>query len=305
VVTPAEVSVPGKSGFSWTSIVVGLAFLGVLGLAGLVALKAFLVEWRVFHPPRGPVPRPASAPRELAELGFLSQDGTPMRAWTLPSRNGAVIVFVHGSEGNRASLLAEALTLWRHGFGALLVDLPGHGDSAGTPHWDDDARAALRATLAEAGRLPGVTVVGAFGFSLGGYPLGQMVPDEKRIAAMALAAAPADALAVVRWQAGRWGWLAEWPTRFVDWLYDSRAEPLPLRQLARWPGPVLLVWGERDVVVPRTEPESIVAAGGGPRRLWVVPGAGHGGYAEADPEGFEREVVGFFTETLLGRSTRD
>jgi len=38
-----------------------------------------------------------------------------------------------------------------------------------------------------------------------------------------------------------------------------------------------------------------------PKAIWKVPGAGHTGGIEAQPEEYERRVIGFFDRTLLGR----
>ncbi len=86
--TRMEASVPDKPGFSWTLIAVSLPIVAALGLCALVAFKAFLVEWRVFHPPRGPVARPASAPPELAELGI-----TTVRPGTIRSNRPTPLPF--------------------------------------------------------------------------------------------------------------------------------------------------------------------------------------------------------------------
>ena len=47
--------------------------------------------------------------------------------------------------------------------------------------------------------------------------------------------------------------------------------------------------------------ETFYEAAGEPRELWLVPGAGHTGGIEAQPEEYERRVVGFFDRALLER----
>ena len=37
-----------------------------------------------------------------------------------------------------------------------------------------------------------------------------------------------------------------------------------------------------------------------PKEIWLVPGAGHTGGIEAQPDEYERRVVGFFDDALLG-----
>ena len=38
-----------------------------------------------------------------------------------------------------------------------------------------------------------------------------------------------------------------------------------------------------------------------PKRLWVVPGADHGKYLDAQPEEYRRTVMGFLDGVFLGR----
>ena len=42
------------------------------------------------------------------------------------------------------------------------------------------------------------------------------------------------------------------------------------------------------------------AAGGEPRTIWELPDAGHTGGIEARPAEYERRVIAFFDEGLLG-----
>src|SRR5947209_19579580 len=99
--------------------------------AAVEMARAAHVEWRDFHPRRSAMVRPEGAPAELSEVAFESSDGSALRGWWLPSRNGAAVVFVHGSSADRRGLYPQALFLHQHGFGALLFDMPGHGESAG------------------------------------------------------------------------------------------------------------------------------------------------------------------------------
>ena len=41
-------------------------------------------------------------------------------------------------------------------------------------------------------------------------------------------------------------------------------------------------------------------AAGEPKTLWKIPGSGHAGGIRAQPREYERRVVGFFDDALLG-----
>src|SRR5262245_26780526 len=99
-------------------------------------------ELAAFNPPRGPVARPESLDGldgmrdvRIAVTAGGAQNGAPgtfdVAAWWVPPRNGAAVVLAHGSFGTRASMLAEARALGKAGFGVLLFDWPGHGESGG------------------------------------------------------------------------------------------------------------------------------------------------------------------------------
>ena len=72
-----------------------------------------------------------------AEKGFnheavtLHSGDVTLPAWYIPSRNRAVVIFIHGEGGDRAELIRRAEMLIRHGYGALLYDRRGHGESTG------------------------------------------------------------------------------------------------------------------------------------------------------------------------------
>lgn len=273
---------------------------------GVVALKSYRSEARVFQSHRRPVPLPpkASAPPLLQAVQFRSTDGPLLSAWYLPSRNRAGIVLAHGAGGDRSELLPEARALAGAGFGVLLFDWPGHGESEGEVHWSEGERAALRAALrwltARADVDPGR--VGAYGFSMGGYVVAQIAAGDRRLRAVALAAAPPDPAEQTRWEYRRWGFVSQEPA-----LWAVRRGGLPLdRMLPRdlvpaiAPRALLVIVGAEDGVVPPFMARQLFDVAGEPKELLVIPGAGHGDYERAAPGVVPTKLVGFFSRELLG-----
>jgi len=89
----------------------------------------------------------------------------------VPSRNRAAVVVLHGSGTTRSNVLDQAAVLAKHGFGVLMIDARGHGDSGGDAmdfgwHGDDDVGAAARYLMSRADVDPGR--IGAVGLSMGG-----------------------------------------------------------------------------------------------------------------------------------------
>ncbi|HEY2031692.1 MAG TPA: alpha/beta fold hydrolase [Myxococcales bacterium] len=256
--------------------------------------RAARIEWRDFHPPRHAIARPDDAAADLSEVAFQSLDGSELRGWWLPSRNGAAMVFVHGSSGDRRDLYPQALLLHQQGVGALLFDMPGHGESAGTVQWSNEARGAVRAALRFAGAQSGVSSVGAYGFSMGAYTVAQVAGDGAQVAGdgarsagdaaarnpgvpafIVLDGVPSDGDELTRLQYGRLGPFTSLAAVWTDRLCGFRAAPLPLATIARYSGPLLFIIGEGDAIVPAAMQEAVAHAAPRAPSICRAP-SGHG-----------------------------
>ncbi len=123
---------------------------GALGSVVIVGLVAFVVGPAVAATN---VPRPATGAtpgsRGLAysSVAVRTADGVDLAGWYLPSSNGAAVVLLHGAGSTRSNVLDEAEVLARNGFGVLMIDARGHGESGGRAmdfgwHGDADVAAA-------------------------------------------------------------------------------------------------------------------------------------------------------------------
>jgi pimeloyl-ACP methyl ester carboxylesterase len=74
---------------------------------------------------------PADLGLPYEDVTFRTSDGLILSGWYIPSRNGAAIIAAHARNGNRTSMIYHAGFLAQHGYGVLLFDLRGHGDSEG------------------------------------------------------------------------------------------------------------------------------------------------------------------------------
>ena len=73
----------------------------------------------------------------------------------------------------------------------------------------------------------------------------------------------------------------------------------PIDDVARIsPRAILIVQGAQDRAVPPENGLRLYEAAGEPKELYLVPGAGHGGYMRVEPQEFERRVVGFLDRHL-------
>ena len=56
------------------------------------------------------------------------------------------------------------------------------------------------------------------------------------------------------------------------------------------------------MVPPRTC-RQLFAAAGEPKELWIVPGAGHAGFAEVAPRAYAQHLIEFFSRALAAPGT--
>lgn len=275
------------------------------------ALSAIVPAWivagaveNITQPRRKPVPQVTSiGGAEPRFVSFPTQDGLMLRAWYVPPRNGATIILAHGHGETRAQMLPEASFLVKHGYGILAFDWRAHGGSEGDEstrgdkeRWDLDAALGFLSKAPDAGS----SVVGALGFSRGGNVLVEVAPHEPRIKALVAEAVAASPLESLRQDVGPRKlplvlWVLEWKGMNIK----SRGPAVSSCDQSR---PMLVVAGAKDPVLAGTKTFFETACG--PKELWVVPGAAHGGYATIAPVEYETRIVAFFDRWLLASGER-
>jgi dienelactone hydrolase len=280
------------------------ALAAVVGTYLVVA--PFLASYVLTHTARAFVPADrVGAAHE--EVSFTTADGLRLRGWYVPSKNGAAVISFPGRKGTQK----PARMLARHGYGVLLFDRRGEGESQGDPNawgWagyrDVDAavRFLQRRPDVERGRIGGI------GLSVGG----EMMLE---------AAARTDGLkAVVSEGAGERSVRefldmtrgSKWPA-FPSYaaltagvtLFSDDAPPPSLKDLVARiaPTPVFFIYGEHGQDGERNLNPIYHTAARAPKLIWEVAGSGHVGGIDAQPQEYERRVIQFFDRTLLDGAT--
>ena len=83
-------------------------------------------------------------------------------------------------------------------------------------------------------------------------------------------------------------------------VFSNNVPPADLKSLVpKISGAVFFIYGERGQPVEEPANKAFFAVARGPKELWEVPGSGHIGGIDAQPEAYERRVVGFFDRALL------
>ncbi len=148
---------------AWTNRVltaIGAMFVALLFVYPTLLTVDFLAK------PRDPIDQAAlGLPHE--RVTFPASDGVRLSGWYVPSRNGSAVVLVHGGGGDRQGTIRHARMMAGAGYGVLMYDARGRGESAGNENaagweWDRDVRGAVSYLTAR-----GIHRVGLLGLSTG------------------------------------------------------------------------------------------------------------------------------------------
>src|SRR5690606_18911250 len=205
--------------------------------------------------------------------------------------------------------LAQASVLATHGYGVLITDARGHGESDGRAmdfgwYGDDDIAGAVSFLSDRPDVDPGR--IGVVGFSMGGEEAIGAIAVDTRIRAVVAEGATVRTDADQAWFAdvygvrGRLQLGLEWVEFTLTDLLTAADRPTPLvvAAAAAQPRPILLITAER---VPDERHAAEFIRDGAPDNvtIWEVPDAGHtGGYA-TDPDEWGARVTAFLDAALL------
>jgi uncharacterized protein len=228
----------------------------------------FAATW---HPERYDGGTSWRLPASGADVWFASADGTRLHGWFVrattkePARG--TILYAHGNGGNLSHVGWLAEELAARGFDVLLFDYRGYGRSAGGVADEGalyaDAEAAYDYLLRARGVAPARLVL--YGQSLGTTAVVDLAARKScgaLVVESGLASASAMATKVLPFL-----------PRFMHALGRNRFASVD--KLPRVACPVLVAHGEPDHTIPTEQGRALYAAARGPKRLLVIPGAGH------------------------------
>lgn len=278
------------------------------GVGGLVALYLLVlpiaVGYAFTHVTRTETP--------AYELGVAKEDVTlttsddlELKGWYVPSRNGAAVIVFPG----RAASQDRARFLIRHGYGVLLYDRRGEGESDGdvnTYGWDfdKDIRAGVEFLKGRPDVDPGR--IAGLGLSVGGEMMLQTAADTEGLRAVISEGAGSRTFGEELEDEDTYGTgLGAWINKpgivlkigsmavFSDTRPPEHLEKLVPRIAPR---PVMLIWAKENDTA--TLSRKYLEAAGPTAEGWEVPEGGHTGGLEARPAEYERRVVSFLDGAL-------
>lgn len=251
-------------------IVLALAALGLIGYTQLPGIGA----GALLHPHR-PAVR-IEPPAGCNHVMFAGGAGA-LRGWRCPAAGDRVgtLVYLHGVADNRSSGAGILKRFAAQGFDTVAYDSRAHGESDGDVctygYFEKDD---LQRVLDAVGAGPVVLI----GTSLGAAVALQHASRDPRVRAVIAIEAFSDLRTVATDRA---------PFIFTKGLIEAsfkRAEQLsgmdvgavsPMSAAREITVPTLIIHGEKDIETPPAHAQRIFNSLPGPKRLILVPGAGH------------------------------
>jgi hypothetical protein len=225
------------------------------------------------------VTSPSLRPWPSAEnfRGLLAEPGGTVRA---------TAILFHGNAGHAGQRTFYAQMLNRLGVRVILAEYPGYGPRPGQP---SEARLVADAessiTLAHEHYGKPLLLIGE---SLGAAVAAAATDTQTSLIDGLLLITPWDKLANVAKH--HYGWLP------VDWLLHDRYDSLA--HLADFHHPTIVVLAEQDEIVPPSFGRTLYQSLAAPKRLDIMPEAGHNTWWENATENWWHGVVDFLLSGL-------
>jgi len=289
----------------------GLKLLGfgLLILALIVSTLVIVETYRTMLAETATAFRPVEIPPDTAlplqEITFTGGDGIQLAGWYVPPTNNVVIILLHGFSGTRADTLGYAEPLVAAGYGVLMYDERGSGESGGDHRsygWED-----------------GPDVTGAIHFirqqptgqsariGIGGCSMGAQIALQGAVQNAEILAVWADGASTIRAVDNApphnlLSGVIVTTQYLLDWMYEMRldltAPPPMLEQIPLIaPRPIMLVGGGTEVGLLGSESPRIQRFGevAGPNaQVWIIPEATHCDGLALRPEEYTARLVRFF-----------
>ncbi len=299
-------SFPARSRRYWLRLAVFFGISLIVGLALVPFMLGVLSMWGITHPPCNIGGDPSGFNPAYESVSFTSTNGLQQQGYFIPGTNGATIIVVPAFANGRGAELHYAEVFNQAGFNVMTLNsrvCTSQGRISLGYRETEDVQAAY--AYLETREDVDLARVGLHGFSSAGATSMMAAAQMPEIVSVSAEGGYHDYPAVMG--IGQGGSFFEelykqGAYRSYGWITGEDIHNLsPISMIDGLAGRhLLLIYGNLEVSLPgaRQMLERALAAGVD-ADLWVVEGAGHGGYLGLEPEEFPRRVVGFHETALL------
>ncbi len=212
-------------------------------------------------------------------------------------RPKGTIVHFHGNHGNVSGHFPYATFLLKYGYDLLAFDYQGYGASEGKPtpqHLVEDGISSVR--HAQKHLRDPQTGVGILGQSLGGAAALVVSAQEPLVKAAVIESAFSSHASMARAALGRH--ILTWPLYpFMPFMMNRSCDPIRFADKVA-PRPLYFLHGDQDKIIPVSMSRVLFERAREPKKLWIVPGAGHLEIRKKIGTDYEKSIAAFFDEAL-------
>jgi pimeloyl-ACP methyl ester carboxylesterase len=294
----------------------GIVVLLLLVGGAVLLVGAYRMARRLLTPVRRPLAyHPADVALDLPDFWIPSSRGK-LAAWYLPATNGCTLICCHGINDNRGQWLRQAARLHRErGYGAVLFDFAGHGQSEGSEVTYGVREVVDVAAVLEYLRARGdvdMACIGILGYSLGAMTAVLAAAERPELRAVVIESGYADVMRDLRVLFRRFTGLPAFPLANLAVFFGRRMAHVGLSQVrpARVigqiaPRAVFIISDLKDsIAVEPRDGEELFKHAGEPRLLWQVPDSAHVQAFNDHPDEWIARVEAFLDEHLAAPHPR-
>jgi alpha-beta hydrolase superfamily lysophospholipase len=284
-----------------------LTRVGLATGVGYAAAAYSISRWLTRPSPRKPetLPKDFGLPFEVVRC--KTADGFRLTGWVIePPEPRATVALFHGMRGSRERMLDRIPYLYPAGYRCVLFDLRAHGESSGKrTSFGYYERRDVEAVAGFIEKRWAHQPRAAIGTSMGAAALCYAARHAVFWNAVILESCYQDIrLAFTsRLQHGFPPWYQRL-SRGVIWITERRLglrlfQLAPLERINDFGHtPIFIVTGGADVHATVSEAHELFNRCRGPRRIWVVPDAGHRDIVEKAGESYGERVLNYLNEYL-------
>ena len=248
---------------------------------------------------------PAAFNIPFEKITFPAKDKVTVNGWWVEGKTkGKCVILCHGLGADKADMLNYIPLLHQKGYSVLAFDFRGHGESKEkyTSLGYNEVNDLLAAV--EYAKEKGAKQLGVLGRSMGAavsIRTAEICPDIKAVIADSSFAKLTD---MIRSYSNKFYHLPYYPlvplAVFTAKIRSGfKYETVnPVESAARMRTPLLLIHGLADGNIPPENSQKIFDAALGPKKIILVPGAGHIESFSKDMKNYSKEVVDFFGKYL-------